>query len=130
MDSNTTNIITNLAEKIISHDKSGETIVTGHELTLLFAVVGIIFKTSIEKFVASLFVFFGNDYNEDDIIFLDGKPGRIVRMGYTKTVFFIYDVVDGKIIGGNKLVVQNEKLSDLNLEKPLPELNLTKFKTD
>ena len=66
MDSNTTNIITNLAEKIISHDKSGETIVTGHELTLLFAVVGIIFKTSIEKFVASLFVFFGNDYNEDD----------------------------------------------------------------
>jgi hypothetical protein len=49
-------------------------------------------------------------------------------VGLTKTVFFIYDVVDGKVVSGNKLVVQNERLAGLNIEKPLPNLDLSRFK--
>ena len=124
------NIIGNLADNLISHNKSTEDLIIKHEFTFILAIVGLIFKASIEKFIASLFVFFGNDYNEDDIVYINNKPGRIVRMGYTKTVFFIYDIVDGKIVGGYKLVVQNDKLSEMNIEKPLPELNLTKFHPD
>jgi hypothetical protein len=42
----------------------------------------------------------------------------------------MYDVdSDGKIIGGTKLVIQNERLASLNIEKPLPLLDLSKFKT-
>lgn len=93
----------------------------------LVGVVALIFKSSIEKFAASLFVFFGNDYKEDDVVFIDGRPGRIVRIGLTKTTFFLYEVVDGKVTGGTKLVVQNEKLSDLKIEKPLANLNLTSY---
>lgn len=98
----------------------------------MFIVSLIIFflKSSIEKLTYSLFVFMGSDYKTDDVIYLDGRPGRIVRVGFTKTVFFMYDVdSEGKVIGGTKLVIQNERLASLNIEKPLPLLDLSKFKT-
>jgi hypothetical protein len=107
---------------------------TGQDLTgkyVWFFIVGLIalmFKSSIEKFAAALFMFVGNDYKEDDVVYVDGKPGRIVRVSFTKTVFFIYDVVDGKVLGGSKLVVQNERLAGLNIEKPLANLDLSRFK--
>ena len=41
-----------------------------------------------------------------------------------------YDVRDGIIVGGAKLVVQNDKLKDLKIEKPLPLLDLSKYKVD
>jgi hypothetical protein len=47
-----------------------------------------------------------------------------------KTVFFIYHVVNGKIVGGSKLVVANSKLKDLKIEKPLPNLDLSKYDTE
>ena len=109
---------------------------TGQDLTgkymWLFVVglVALMFKSSIEKLAAALFMFIGNDYTEDDVVYVDGKPGRIIRVGLTKTVFFIYDVVDGKIVSGNKLVVQNERLAGLNIEKPLPNLDLSRFKKE
>jgi hypothetical protein len=90
-------------------------------------VIVLLFQSSIKKLVASIFVFAGNDYKTDDVVFVDGKPGRIIRVGIIKTVFFIYDVHDGKIIGGSKLVVQNEWLGKLKIEKPLPQLDLTRF---
>ena len=34
---------------------------------------------------------------------------------------------EGKIVGGSKLVVQNEWLGKLKIEKPLPQLDLTRF---
>ena len=42
------------------------------------------FKTTLETLLAGLVVFFGNDYNNDDIIILDGRPGRIVRVSMWK----------------------------------------------
>ena len=107
---------------------------TGQDLTgkyvwlLIIGLIALMFKSSIEKFAAALFMFVGNDYKEDDVVYVDGKPGRIVRVGLTKTVFFIYDVVDGKVLGGSKLVVQNERLASLNIEKPLANLDLSRFK--
>ena len=46
-----------------------------------------------------------------------------------KTVFFIYHVVNGKVVGGSKLV-SNSKLKDLKIEKPLPNLDLSKYDTE
>ena len=85
------------------------------------------FRSTIEKFVAGMMIFMGNDYNEDDVVEVDGSPGRIVRVGMWKTVFFIYHIVNGKIVGGSKLVVANSKLKDLKIEKPLPNLDLSKY---
>ena len=93
------------------------------------------FKTTIESLLAGLVVFVGNDYNNDDIIILDGRPGRIVRVSMWKTVFFLYTIKkgsDGKkfISGGTKLIVENNKLNDLKLEKPLDNFDLEQMFSD
>jgi len=90
-------------------------------------IIMLLFRSTVENVVAGLMVFIGNDYDEDDVIELDGKPGRIVRVGVWKTVFFIYHVVDGNIVGADKLVIQNDKLKDMKISKPLPELDLRKY---
>ena len=93
----------------------------------IVGVLTLLFRSTIEKCVAGLMIFMGNDYNEDDVVEVDGRPGRIVRCGIWSTTFFLYDVVDGIIVGGSKLVIQNDKLKDLKIEKPLPKLDLTKY---
>ena len=95
----------------------------------LFAsgIVVLLFQNTIREAVDGIMVFLGNDYNEDDVVEVDGEPGRIVRVGMWKTVFFIYQVVNGQIVGGAKLVVANSKLKDLKIEKPLPNLDLSKY---
>ena len=96
----------------------------------IVGVLTLLFRSTIEKLVAGWMVFMGNDYNEDDVVEVDGKPGRIVRVGVWTTTFFTYNIVDGIIVGGAKLVVQNDKLKDLKIEKPLPLLDLSKYKVD
>ena len=93
-------------------------------------VAMLLFRQTIESFVAGVMIFMGNDYNEDDVVEVDGKPSRIVRVGMWSTTFFTYDVRNGIIVGGSKLVVQNVKLKDLKIEKPLPLLDLSKYKVD
>lgn len=97
---------------------------------LLAGASVLLFRSTIETSVAGLMIFMGNDYNEDDVVAVDGKPSRIVRVGMWSTTFFTYDVRDGVIVGGSKMVVQNDKLKGLKIEKPLPLLDLTKYKVD
>ena len=90
------------------------------------------FKTTIESVLAGLVVFVGNDYNNDDIVVLDGRLMRIVRVSMWKTTFYLYTIrtaPDGKkyISGGTKLLVENEKLKDLKIEKPLDNFDLEAF---
>ena len=100
-----------------------------NEYSWLFftGVLLLLFNNTIQEAVDGIMLFLGNDYNEDDVVEVDGAPGRIIRVGIWKTVFFIYHVIDGKIVGGSKLVIQNSKLKDLKIEKPLPNLDLSKY---
>lgn len=123
MDTNTIHTISQSVLENTAQDMTGR-----YVWMFIAGVIVLMFKSSIEKLAAALFMFIGSDYKEDDVVYVDGKPGRIIRVGLTKTVFFIYDVVDGKIVSGNKLVVQNERLAGLNIEKPLPNLDLSRFK--
>ena len=93
----------------------------------LTGILLLLFNNTIQEAVDGIMLFLGNDYNEDDVVEVDGAPGRIIRVGIWKTVFFIYHVIDGKIVGGSKLVIQNSKLKDLKIEKPLPNLDLSKY---
>ena len=46
---------------------------------MFIAGMGVLFfKSTIESTIAGLIVFLGNDYNNDDIVVLDGRLGRIV----------------------------------------------------
>ena len=94
----------------------------------LAALVVLFFKTTIESTIAGLIIFIGNDYNNDDIVILDGRPGRIVRVSMWKTTFYLYNIQEsnGKkhITSGTKLIVENDKLKDMKIEKPLDNFNL------
>ena len=81
-------------------------------IAVTFAL-GFFFKESIINIIHGMQIFMGNDFNNDDIIYISGREARIVRVGMTKTVFYMKD-------RGTKMVVPNEKLKNLTLEKRLP----------
>lgn len=101
-----------------------KTFVGENSWLFLVGLAALLFRSAIEKLAASLFVFFGKDYAPDDIVVLDGRPGRIVRIGLTQTTFYLYEIKEGKITGGTKLVIQNERLASLNIEKPLQKIDI------
>lgn len=80
-----------------------------------------LFRESIQNILSSAFIFYGNDINDDDVLLIDNRPARVVRVGIFKTSFYLY-VIDseGKFVNGTRMQVQNSKLKDLNIEKPLP----------
>tara|TARA_R110000824_G_scaffold95302_5_gene229258 strand:- start:2193 stop:2567 length:375 start_codon:yes stop_codon:yes gene_type:complete len=98
---------------------------------LLSGIVLILAKSTLESMVESIKVFWGKDLNTDDVVILNGRPARVVRVGMWKTTFFVYEVgtANGKayVKSGNKLQVQNDKLKDQVIEKPLPMLDLSKW---
>ena len=94
-----------------------------------FAVL--LFRSAIESAVESFKVFWGDDLNTDDVIILDDRPARVVRVGIFKTIFFIYEVgvADGKpyVKSGNKMAIQNDQLKTHKIEKPLSMLDLSRW---
>ena len=101
----------------------------------LAALAVLFFKTTIESTIAGLIIFIGNDYNNDDIVILDGRPGRIVRVSMWKTTFYLYSIQkdpNGKkfVASGTKLIVENDKLKDLKIEKPLDNFDLENLLID
>jgi len=90
-------------------------------------------RNLIESAILGGLVWLGKDYNADDVVFLDGNPARIVRVGLYKSVFFVYDVKNdiytGKafVSGGSKRVIQNSVLATAKIDKPLENINLSLF---
>jgi hypothetical protein len=99
---------------------------------LLSGIVLILVKSTLESMVESIKVFAGKDLNTDDVVILNGRPARVVRVGMWKTTFFAYDigVANGEpyVKGGTKIQIQNDKLKDQIIEKPLQMLDLSKWK--
>ena len=91
----------------------------------------LLFKSTLESLVEGIKVFLGKDLNTDDVVIIDGRPARVVRVGMWKTIFFVYEVgtANGKpyIKGGNKVAIQNDQLKVHTIEKPLPMLDLSKW---
>ena len=93
-------------------------------------------RNIVEGAISGVLVFFGNDYNSDDVIYINGRPGRIIRVGLYKTVFFLYDVKndpytgDAQVVSGTKYVVQNSSLSEIKIEKPLQNIDLERYKVE
>ena len=98
---------------------------------LISGVALLLFKSTIETIVEGLKVFMGKDLDTDDVVILDGRPARVIRVGIWKTTFFAYDIgtANGKpfVKGGTKLQIQNDKLKDHIIESPLQMLDLSKW---
>jgi len=95
------------------------------------AFVFILGRNTLETAIEAIKVFAGDDLNTDDTIIFDGRPARVVRVGLWKTILFIYEVGcayrKAFVKGGNKVAIQNDKLKDHLIEKPLPMLDLKKW---
>ena len=82
------------------------------------ALLTIAMRDSISKMWIGMLFLFGNDFNVDDIVFINGnKKARIVRQSIYKTTFYLYD-------HGRKFIVPNDRIWTLNLEKELPNSNI------
>ena len=88
---------------------------------VVVAVIGFAFKDTVQNFFIGLQFLWGNDFNIDDMVYINGnKKARIVRQTIWKTTFYVYD-------HRRKFVVPNNMIWRLNLEKDLPVI---KEKTD
>ena len=108
-----TNSLTSIIEK---EEVQGfvEGLIGEYGWLLLIAIATILAKDMIMNFVQGLLVFVGNDFNNDDIIYISGRQARIVRVGIRNTVFYMSD-------RGTKMPVPNEQLKQLTIEKSLPK---------
>lgn len=79
------------------------------------ALASVAFKDAVGKFWQGLMFLMGNDFNVDDIVYINGnKKARIVRQSIYKTTFYLYD-------HHRKFVVPNDRIWTLNIEKSLPK---------
>ena len=97
----------------------------------LSGIAFLLFKSTIESVVEGIKVFLVKDINTDDVVILDDRPARVIRVGLWKTTFFAYDIgtANGKpfVKGGTKIQIQNDKLKDHTIERPLQMLDLSKW---
>ena len=101
---------------------------------LVSGIALLLFKSTIESIVESIKIFWGKDLNTDDVVILDGRPARVIRCGFWKCTFFCYDIgtANGKpyVKGGTKVQIQNDKLKDHIIERPLQMLDLSKWEQE
>ena len=79
---------------------------------VLLAMGGFFFREAIHKCVEGFMIWFGHDFDNDDILYISGRQARIVRVGIFKTVFYMTD-------RGSKMLVPNDRLKYLTVEKKL-----------
>ena len=77
-------------------------------------VAVILVKDVMMNFAKGILIFYGSHFNNDDIIYISGRQARIVRVGVTSTTFYMTD-------RKTKMVVPNEQLKELTIEKNLPK---------
>tara|TARA_R100000963_G_C4600217_1_gene74205 strand:+ start:299 stop:700 length:402 start_codon:yes stop_codon:yes gene_type:complete len=82
----------------------------------LWVVIGLAIaffsKELIMNFIKGVLVFLGSNIKNDDIIYISGRQARVVRKGFKSTVFYMTD-------RATKMIVPNEKLKDLTIERKL-----------
>lgn len=80
------------------------------------AIVTFAFKDTVQNFFIGIQFLWGNDFNIDDIVYINGmKKARIVRQTIWKTTFYVYD-------HNRKFVVPNNMIWRLDIEKDLPQV--------
>jgi hypothetical protein len=86
----------------------------GHYGWLLLAAFGALMgKDVLSRFVAGLLMYWGSDFQNDEILYISGRQARVIRMGVTSCVFFMED-------RKTKMIVPTCQLKQLTVEKRLP----------
>jgi len=78
---------------------------------VLFILV-VSFKSSIIDAIAGLRFYLDRTFNEDDVVFLDGRVARITKIGFRRSRFYMADK-------NSVLTIENSRLNSHVLEKSL-----------
>ncbi len=81
---------------------------------LLAAFAALMGKDILFNFAQGLVVYWGSDFDNDEILYISGRQARVIRLGLTSTTFFMTD-------RETKMIVPNCQLKQLTIEKKLPE---------
>ena len=103
-----TQLINPETKKVIEH------LIGSYGWFILFAFLAILGKDALHKAAEGAMVWIGNDFQNDDILYISGRQARIVRVGLFKTIFYMTD-------RKTKMVVPNDRLKMLTVEKTLPK---------
>ena len=115
-----TQVLTNLNSETFSNfnQEQAESIAKNlfSEYGWIFAagVIALLVKDVMINLVKGIMIFYGHDFDNDDVIYISGRQARIVRVGVTSTTFYMSD-------RKTKMVVPNEQLKELTIEKTLPK---------
>ena len=77
---------------------------------ILTFLLSLLFRNTLENIFFGLIFWFDKTFNPDDLVYLDGRKARIIRIGFRKTVFFMYDK-------HTFLHIYNERIRFITLEK-------------
>jgi len=72
----------------------------------------LLFRSGIERAFHGLIFYYDKSFEEDQLVILNGRKARIVKIGLSKTVFYMYD-------RRTRLHLPNEKIRSMTLEKVL-----------
>ena len=115
----------------------GTNLIGNYGWMFIVGFVMVLFKSTIEGLVESVKIFWGNAINVGDCIYIwiEGKKyaGRVVRLGLFKCSIIVYNVdhtTDGEpfISGGEDLEIQNSKLKDFIMTRPMEKIDISNFK--
>ena len=95
--------IERLAEQAVGH----------YGWLLLAAFAALMGKDVLVNFVQGLLVYWGSDFDNDEILYISGRQARVIRLGLTSTTFFM-------TARETKMLVPNSQLKQLTIEKKLP----------
>ena len=94
-------------------EKVAEQAVGHYGWLLIAAFVALMGKDILFNFAQGLIVYWGSDFENDEILYISGRQARVIRLGLTSTTFFMTD-------RETKMIVPNCQLKQLTIEKKLP----------
>ena len=80
---------------------------------LIAAFVALLFKDILFNFAQGILIYYGSDFENDEVLYISGRQARVIRMGIFSCTFFLTD-------RQTKMIVPCSQLKQLTVEKKLP----------
>jgi hypothetical protein len=80
---------------------------------LVAAFSALLFKDILFNFAQGILIYYGSDFQNDEVLYISGRQARVIRMGIFSCTFFLTD-------RQTKMIVPCSQLKQLTVEKKLP----------
>jgi len=106
-----TNELTNLLHQ--GGEAAAKTLIGEYGWLFAAAFVALMAKDLLMNMVSGLIVFIGNEWKNDEILYLSGRKARVIRKGLLLTTFQMQD-------RESSMSIPNSQLKTLTVERKLP----------